>query len=243
MTPPAQFPAQQPPAGKPSVQKPPAQNPSVDVPPADGPAAATGAPSSAPSRGGADARVRRERALAVAGCLAGAAIVLFSSAGTWVSARVQAGAGGEIVAAPLPVEWSGGSLAPAASGLALVGLAAAVGVVATRGLGRTVIGLLLAAAGIGILIVAGGIALDPMAAVRGSEEVEALAPLGNAVILDLTRSAGPWFATAGGALLVLTGGLLVARGRSWPAMSGRYQGRAAAPADAWDAIERGHDPT
>ncbi len=47
----------------------------------------------------------------------------------------------------------------------------------------------------------------------------------------------------GGLVLAITGAVVVARAGTWPAMSGRYQARAAAPADAWDAIERGQDPT
>lgn len=188
--------------------------------------------------------MRRERAGAVLGCLLGSALVLFSSGATWVSARVQSG--GEdpgVVAAPLSVEWSGGTIAPAATALGLLGLAAAVAVVATRRVGRTIVGVLAAAAGIGILIVAGGIAVDPLAAVSGTDEVRTVAPAGDAAILDPSWTAAGWISCLGGLLLMVTGGLIAARGRSWPALSGRYQARGAVPADAWDAIERGHDPT
>jgi uncharacterized membrane protein (TIGR02234 family) len=187
---------------------------------------------------------RRRLLLAVLGCLAGAAVVLVSSGATWVSARVSDGSGsGAAAAAPLPVELTGGTLAPVASALGLMCLAAAVAVIATRRLGRTVVGLLVAAAGVGIVLVAGRLALDPLTTVRATSQVHQLAPGGDARIRDLHRSAAPWLSCLGGLLLAVTGAAVAARGRTWPGMTGRYQARAATPADAWDAIERGQDPT
>ncbi|WP_445548819.1 Trp biosynthesis-associated membrane protein [Frankia sp. CiP1_Cm_nod2] len=50
-------------------------------------------------------------------------------------------------------------------------------------------------------------------------------------------------AAAGGVLLA-GGGLLVAlRGHTWSALSARYRAPAARPVDAWEAIDRGDDPT
>ncbi|WP_242423717.1 Trp biosynthesis-associated membrane protein [Frankia sp. EI5c] len=200
-------------------------------------------PAAAPAPPGGD-RTRRERTAAVLACLVGAAVVLFSVSSTWVSARVQSGSGrGEQVAAPLAVDWSGGSLAPAVTALALLGLAGTVAIIATRRLGRTLVGVLVALAGIAILLTAGGIALDPMGAVRGTDEVRAVVPAGEPAITGLSRTAGPWLASIGGLVLAVTGAAVVARAGTWPAMSGRYQARVAAPVDAWDAIERGQDPT
>ncbi|MCK9932216.1 Trp biosynthesis-associated membrane protein [Frankia sp. Mgl5] len=204
------------------------------------------APADLPAPAGSPAPgARRERALAMVACLVGSAVVLFSASATWVSAQVQAGTGGQAsaVAAPLPVKWSGESLAPAATALALLGLAATLAIIATRRVGRTLVGVLLAGAGVAIFLIVGGIALDPMAAVRGTDEVRALVPIGDPTILDLSRTVAPWLASFGGLVLAITGAVVVARAGTWPAMSGRYQARAAAPADAWDAIERGQDPT
>ncbi|CUU55978.1 trp region conserved hypothetical membrane protein [Parafrankia irregularis] len=188
-------------------------------------------------------RARRERMLAIVGCLVGAAAVLFSAGSTWVSARVQSGVGEKVVAAPLTVNWSGSSLAPAVTALGLLGLAGTLAIIATRRLGRTVVGILVLLAGIAILVTAGGIAIDPMGAVRGTDEVQAVVPVGEPTITGLSRTAGPWSASFGGLVLAVTGAAVVARARTWPAMSGRYQARVAAPVDAWDAIERGQDPT
>lgn len=190
-------------------------------------------------------RGRRERGLAVVGCLAGSGLVLASSGATWVSARVSPphGDGEGAVAAPLAVHWTGGTLASTATALALVGLAAAVAIVATRRVGRPIVGLLVLLAGIGIAYTAGRIGWNPLPALRDTDQVRQLAPGNNAEIRDVSRSVAPWLSFAGGLLLTAAGLVVVGRGRTWPAMSGRYQARAAIPADAWDAIERGHDPT
>ncbi|SNQ48234.1 Tryptophan-associated transmembrane protein [Frankia canadensis] len=204
-------------------------------------------PTSADRQGSqADRQGRRERGLAVLGCLLGSGLVLACGGATWVSARIGAphsGQDGSAVAAPLAVHWTGNRLASAATALALLGLAAVVAIVATRRIGRTVVGLLAAAAGIGVVYVTARIGLDPLPALRRTDEVRPFAVGGQASITDIHRTAGPWLAMLGGVLLTAAGALAAARGRRWPVMSGRYQARDARPVDAWDAIERGHDPT
>jgi uncharacterized membrane protein (TIGR02234 family) len=182
---------------------------------------------------------------AVAGCVLGAALVLGSAEATWVTTRISDGATalGAAASAPLPIRLGGSTLAPAVGALGLVGLAAAVALVATRRRGRTVVGVLLALTGLGIVLLAGRIALDPLAAVRGAAQVTALAPSGDVHVGTLHRTAGPWVASVGGLLVAITGVLVALRGGAWPGMGGRYQSRAERPVDAWDAIERGQDPT
>ncbi|MCM3886179.1 Trp biosynthesis-associated membrane protein [Frankia sp. R82] len=205
-----------------------------------------GSPGSAPGAGDAARAGRRERGLAVLGCLLGAGLVLVCGAATWVSARVGAphtASDGAAVAAPLATHWTGSTLAPAATALALVGLAATVAIVAARGIGRAAVGLLAIVAGIGIVYVVLRIGLDPTPALRRTDSVRQLSVGGPADITAVHRTAAPWLAAFGGLLLTAAGALAAARGRRWPAMSGRYQARDARPVDAWDAIERGHDPT
>ncbi len=189
---------------------------------------------------------RRERGLAVLGCLVGAGLVLSCGAATWASARVGAPRSpgdGTAVAAPLAAHWSGGTLAPGCTALALVGLAAAVAIVATRRVGRTVVGVLAIAAGIGIIYLAGRVGADPLAAAWDTDTVAQFSLGGRADISEVHGTAAPWLAVFGGVLLTAAGMFAAVRGRRWPAMSGRYQARDARPVDAWDAIERGHDPT
>ncbi len=56
-----------------------------------------------------------------------------------------------------------------------------------------------------------------------------------------------WAALAGGALVGLGGALVVVRARRWPQPRSRYDDsrrpREATPRDAWDALDRGEDPT
>ncbi|WP_163548448.1 Trp biosynthesis-associated membrane protein [Candidatus Frankia nodulisporulans] len=220
-----------------------------DPAPADGALSADPPPSgpgSSPATAEAARAGRRERGLAVLGCLLGAGLVLVCGAATWVSARVgapHAESDGVAVAAPLATHWTGSALAPAATALALVGLAAAVAIVAARGIGRTIVGLLAVVAGIGVVYAALRVGLDPAPVLRRTDSVRQLSIGGSAEITGLHRSVAPWLAVFGGLLLTVAGALAAVRGRRWPAMSGRYQTRDARPVDAWDAIERGHDPT
>jgi len=107
----------------------------------------------------------------------------------------------------------------AVTGIGLVLLAAVVASMATRGLARRVVGGLVTAA---------------------------------ALVLCLSAfrhvTVGPWpLLTAAGAVVAAAAGVLVVRhGRSWPSMSTRYEreaGAATRPATAWEAIDRGEDPT
>ena len=114
---------------------------------------------------------------------------------------------------------------PAVPALALVALAGAGGLIATRGVARLVVGVLLALAGVAELILLAG-------------------HLGSGwAVLGLA-----------GALLVAGGGAATLwHGGRWPAMGGRYTRAASGSAEAtgppagetamWDALDRGEDPT
>jgi uncharacterized membrane protein (TIGR02234 family) len=201
-------------------------------------------------------RSRTAYALALSAQVAGAAAVLLVASRTWqtvVPARPAA-----VIAAD-SVALRGRDLDAAPTALALVALAGAVAVVATRGWVRRAVGVLVALAG--------------SAAVERS--IAAGAPLGRGRALDLVRqhhpartfdpsvaphvsaSWAPAAVSAVAAALVALAGLAVAlRGASWPVLSARYE-RASGPArlqasDApalraqtalWNALDRGEDPT
>jgi uncharacterized membrane protein (TIGR02234 family) len=169
---------------------------------------------------------RRELLTAVALCLLGSALVLLAVSRTWVSYRMAA-------AAPLPsksFEVIGTHLAPGARALALVGLAGTAAILATRGLGRAVVGVLVTAAGAGVMAVVIRALADPDPVAPGAD-----------------LGAWPYVALLGALLIGTAGLLVVVRGRSWAAMSSRYD----APADRkaigegslWEALDRGEDPT
>ncbi|WP_433533574.1 Trp biosynthesis-associated membrane protein [Micromonospora sp. CA-263727] len=182
-------------------------------------------------------------AYAVLLCLAGAGLALWATTRSWamdVSGRPE----------PMPLVSegrTGAQLLPWLPALALVGLAGGGAVLATRGLLRRVLGGLLAL--LGLAVAAGG-------------AYGLAADLGDRVTWQ-------WPAlTLLGGLLTAAGGLFTAlRGQRWPAMGARYERRPRQPAgasdpggaaglggaagpitgrgtvEAWDALDRGEDPT
>jgi Tryptophan-associated transmembrane protein (Trp_oprn_chp) len=161
-------------------------------------------------------RGRRELAVAVLLCAAGAGTVLIAARQTWVV---------ELTPRPAPLpelrdEQTGGALRPWLPALGWVALAGAGALLAVRGALRRVLGGLLALAGAaivpGALTVAGG---------------------------------WPVLAAAGGLAVVAAGAVTVARGGRWPSMGARYERaartsqREADPAQLWQALDRGEDPT
>lgn len=120
---------------------------------------------------------------------------------------------------------TGAEVAPSLTGVALLALAGVAGVLATGGVGRRIVGGLLAAAG-------------------AVQTVAALVTLAGA------GTPAPLLAVAGGALLVAAGVLVVVREPRLPRLGARYAAPGAArrrPADpdraAWEALDAGEDPT
>lgn len=110
-----------------------------------------------------------------------------------------------------------------AYGLPWLTVAVLLGIVATRGWARTVAS---------VVLLAGGLAL---------------AAAGIIALVD--GSAGTGAMGLAGGVLVAAGSIwAVLRGRAWPAMGGRYERTDSAGAvpsrlSAWDALDRGQDPT
>ncbi|MEV3991832.1 TIGR02234 family membrane protein [Streptomyces sp. NPDC049837] len=193
---------------------------------------------------------RRSLAAALSLGAVGAAVVLLASGQTWAEGTVAVGGG------TVPLEASGGDVTGVPTALAIVGLAALVAVFAVRRAGRFLVSLLLTLSGAGAALAAYLGATDSAAL-----NAKAAATTGDAAARIGTLTHGAWpYITAAGGLLILVAGLLALRhGRTWPAMSGRYERdggprerkgtRTAAPAgpdrpeDLWKALDRGEDPT
>lgn len=179
----------------------------------------------------------------LAGLLCGGVLCLVASGLTWGEAT----ASGRAVP---PVSVTGGDLLPAAPATGLLALAAVVAVHATRRWGRRLVG--------GVLLVAGAATAGWAAVTVGELTDQLVRHAGSGYDAATGQPAGPLLVAAGG-LLVAGGGLAVAlRGRGWPGMGVRYERaarhpaaarrpaeRSAAdrPAAAWDALDRGEDPT
>jgi hypothetical protein len=188
-------------------------------------------------RGSADVTLSK----AVLGLLAAGALALFAVTRVWASATVRTPG--------LPtdqVSVSGVDAAPILAGLAVVIVAAALGVVAAGGWLRQLIGLLIATvAGFAALraltINADGGALD-----RALKDSPAY--LGG-VNPSVNGAAWPWLATFAFVTACVLGAVVALRGRSWPRMSARYErevpttAESSDEADLWRAQDQGQDPT
>jgi uncharacterized membrane protein (TIGR02234 family) len=139
-----------------------------------------------------------------------------------------------------------------------------VALVAVRGAGRVVVGLLAAVAG-GVLVWSGLRTLTG----RLASDVAALSTVGSspgAVVTTSVHPVWPVLAVLAGLLGAAAGLLTVLRGRRWPGMGRRYERPAGAPpvdagarpaergavaavsdedraVAAWRALDRGEDPT
>jgi tryptophan-associated transmembrane protein len=168
---------------------------------------------------------RRGLAHAVLLCVGGAGLALYAATRTWaVEVAVRP--------APLPARHTAQDGAAWLAPIAVVGLAAAGAVLATRGTARRAVGVLLLLIGAG-LVAGGGQGLPD-------------------------SRLWPALCLAGGLAVALAGGLTAARGQTWPTMGARYERDREATSDrpvpvaqdgsvgsiqAWDALDRGEDPT
>ncbi|GAA2148208.1 TIGR02234 family membrane protein [Kitasatospora kazusensis] len=153
----------------------------------------------------------------------------------------------------LAVTVTGSAVSGLPGGLALVAMAAAVAVFAVRGAGRIAVGVLALLSGLGVAVSAVLGARDT--AGLDAEAAHKLA-LVSAHAEQVSHTAWPWVALAGGLLLALAGLLTLRDGRDWPSMGARYDaptrkakagrpsaGTAGTPAELWQALDRGEDPT
>ena len=182
---------------------------------------------------------RRSPAVAVLACAVGGLLVLLASGRKWARTTLHdptAGGHTELTA-------TGHVVAPAlpALGIALLALSAAI--LAANGVIRRIVGLLVfivAAATVGVAITARG---DVSSALENHEV--------GAQGLAVHASANGWWlvAAVGGVVAVVAGVLTVLRANAWSGLGAKYDAPSAPkptkdPADlAWDALDRGEDPT
>jgi len=187
---------------------------------------------------------RRSYVLSLVACLAGAALALYAITRTW-SIHLTPRTG----MSPLRDARTGTDLEPWVTGLAVVALAGTGALLATAGWARRALGVLLSLAGLGVLAgaILGRVGLDPGSARGGTT--------------------WPILCAVGGAIILLGGVTAARQGHLWPRMSARYDRKPVPPprsepdgpnagklrdrssatvADhraAWDALDRGDDPT
>jgi hypothetical protein len=195
---------------------------------------------------------RQQLVAAVVGVVLTATVILLAVSRTWLVQTKQRPA----PAPPLVEKVSGASLVPLLPALALVALAGAGALVATRGRWRSVVAVVITMCGLGIVIVD-----------RSPARTDGIA--------------SGWVLTVGlcGVGIALVGAFTLRNGSRWPTMGARYErpappppagappaGDTATPSDErsagpdraadtrsggahigdtgwWDAIDRGEDPT
>ena len=170
--------------------------------------------------------------------LFGAVALLLSATRPWV----EAAANGTVGLPAVDVSITGGEALPVLTGAGLLLLAGIAGVLATGGVLRVIVGV--------VLLVTSAVALEAAISFgrRGSTAAEETA---RAILQTSGTGTGWWLLAAGGAAAgVLAGTLTVALGKRWPTLGSRYQrrdarasGAATTPAQMWDAMDRGEDPT
>jgi uncharacterized membrane protein (TIGR02234 family) len=194
--------------------------------------------------------VRRYRAFALALLLelVGAGAALLVSTRTW-----------QTISTPRPaplhddvLRVSGRTLDAAPTALALVALAGVVAVLATRGIVRRVVGVVLALAGIGLVWRA--IASSGAVSTRRARTLVAdhHATVNVDAVVPHVAASGSWpvLTLLCGVLVLASGALIAWRGHRWQVMSARYeapsdpeQQRTRAATALWTALDRGEDPT
>ena len=156
------------------------------------------------------------------------------------------------------VDVSGRTVAPAAFGLALVTIAGAVAALATRGVARRVVGVLVVAAGIGAGVAslyALGSPDDPRArdlvaqALADRSSTGALVPVTDGTVTVAVHGIWPVLVAVAAVLTVVAGVLFVlpSQERAAAGLGARYEAPVAAerPRDTtlWSALDHGDDPT
>ena len=186
------------------------------------------APGAGPSR-----RFPRSAGLSAGALALGVVVVLLSSSPVWLRVTLKAGAG--------TVKLTGGKAASAAVPLALVAAAGLVAIALVRNWVRRILAVLAAASGAGVFIAVVRVLAGPDSVARGSSKVSSAGE-----VASVHAAAVPYLGLLG-SLLIIGGAITIALtcGR-WPAPGRRYERDKAPvgrPTDAWDALERGEDPT
>ena len=176
--------------------------------------------------------------------------VLVSYGATWVVALVPVFAGSAAESAPArEIALTGRDLAPLGAAMGWVGLAAIAALLATRTWGRRVTGAVVLVAGGAAGVTGVAFGLTEVASGGGGTFVAAaLGDESAAAATSVSISAWWVVAVLSGLAMLACGMLALVDGPSWPRLGARYsrpdsQATVPSAAAAWDALDRGEDPT
>ncbi|QWT23326.1 Trp biosynthesis-associated membrane protein [Subtercola sp. PAMC28395] len=167
------------------------------------------------------APLRRVKSLSILAVVAWSALVFLSWSQPWFTLTAQGRAGDT-----LTVTVQGAAAAPALSALALAGLALSAALAIAGPVIRIILGLLELVLGLSILASSAAALADPVLAGQ-SAVTSATGVAGSSSILAIAQSTGstpwPWVAAVAGALMAVTGILIVVTFRRWPVSGRKYQ--------------------
>jgi glucan phosphoethanolaminetransferase (alkaline phosphatase superfamily) len=148
---------------------------------------------------------------------------------TWAAGTEKLSSGGIV-----EVSASGAQITPLGSAAAVVIIAMAVLVLITGRILRVIAGVIIsvsaiAAAFIGLRVVTG----VQQAALWNTYDG----------VIDVSATLWGWVAVLLALIAAVLGVLVAVRARRWPGFSTRYDRGARQPRDAWEALDRGLDPT
>lgn len=176
--------------------------------------------------------------------------VLVSYGATWVVALIPVFAGSAAESAPArEIALTGRDLAPLGAAMGWVGLAAIAALLATRTWGRRVTGAVVLVAGGAAGVTGVAFGLTEVASGGGGTFVAAaLGDESAAAATSVSISAWWVVAVLSGLAMLACGMLALVDGPSWPRLGARYsrpdsQATVPSAAAAWDALDRGEDPT
>lgn len=179
---------------------------------------------------------RREMVVVLILLIAGAILALVATALPWGWAHLDGG--GRLAV-------SGRDVAPDYQVLPLLALASVVGVVATRRVGRVLVGLALAVCAVRAALSSRSLG-DSL-----TDDVRDWAIEAGHDVLGVTGASAEvnWYLIAS-VLIFVAGGWIAVRGPGWPSMGRRYERTPQPPPaerltsrETWDALDRGDDPT
>lgn len=167
---------------------------------------------------------------------AASALAWWSTSATWAVAEIPllGETDGSVGRAVSQQTLSAAAFVPVAAAMPIVGFAALAGILGSRGIVRRIVGAVLMLGGTAL-------AWSGLSA-AASLEVGAVPPSGEGLIV-MADPLLPFIAAAGGVVLALSGLATLVRAARWPALGSNYERSAKVPRDAWEALDRGIDPT
>lgn len=176
----------------------------------------------------------RQYVVVLAVIAAGSAVALWATSSTWAIAQesLLGESEGSLAQAVAQNRLGASAFAPAAAAMPIVGFAGLAGIIGSRGVIRRVVGILVMLAG-AVLVWSG---LQTASSLRVGDVV----PAGEVVGASLVY---PIVAAAAGFALVAAGALVVMFTHRWPHLGAKYERTSDRPRDAWEAMDRGLDPT